>query len=238
MYNLLYTILDAAVIITMIIVAAAYIKESTAYKLSNYGKQHKMSFWKVLNNKGMIGEYRTSRVLEKAPFECRYLYNCYIPLSFQIENKTELDMVMISAKGIYVIENKNYSGWIFGDERSQKWCQVLGKKKFFFYNPIQQNRNHIKNLEAFLEVGADKYVSVVIFNTNDGLKKINVESDKTFVLRHKEVKNFINIQQEKEDCLSHEEIEDIYDRLLPGTQLSDEEKRIHIKRLQQKYKKN
>lgn len=46
--------------------------------------------------------------------------------------KIEIDMIMLCQKGIYVIENKNYSGWIFGDEKSKNWCEILKGKKIFF----------------------------------------------------------------------------------------------------------
>ena len=77
--------------------------------------------------------------------------NCYIPN--RSGDKIEIDMIMLCQKGIYVIENKNYSGWIFGDEKSKNWCEILKGKKYFFYNPIKQNKSHIKNLEKQLQVG-------------------------------------------------------------------------------------
>ena len=70
--------------------------------------------------------------------------NCYVPN--RSGDKIEIDMIMLCQKGIYVIENKNYSGWIFGDEKSKNWCEILKGKKYFFYNPIKQNKSHIKNL--------------------------------------------------------------------------------------------
>ena len=69
------------------------------------------------------------------------------------------------------IENKNYSGWIFGDEQSKNWCETLKGKKYFFYNPVKQNRSHIKNLERLLQIGEEKYISLITFNTNANLKK-------------------------------------------------------------------
>lgn len=53
--------------------------------------------------------------------------NCYIPN--RSGDKIEIDMIMLCQKGIYVIENKNYSGWIFGDEKSKNWCEILKGKK-------------------------------------------------------------------------------------------------------------
>lgn len=61
--------------------------------------------------------------------------NCYVPN--RSGDKIEIDMIMLCQKGIYVIENKNYSGWIFGDEKSKNWCEILkGKKYFFLYKNL------------------------------------------------------------------------------------------------------
>ena len=70
------------------------------------------------------------KILKRLHLKIKLLFNCYIPN--RSGAKTELDIIMISTKGIYVIENKNYSGWIFGDEQSKNWCETLKGKKYFF----------------------------------------------------------------------------------------------------------
>ena len=127
-----------------------YLSENKKYKSSSYGKQSQKSFWKIIFNQGARGEYRTSQLIDKAPFKNKMLFNCYIPN--RSGDKTEIDMIMLCQKGIYVIENKNYSGWIFGNEKSKNWCETLKGKKYFFYNPIKQNRSHIKEDIFYLEV--------------------------------------------------------------------------------------
>lgn len=226
----------AIVVIVCGAVAVAYWYENTQYKKSSYGKQSKKSFLQIINNQGARGEYRTSQILETATFENKLLFNCYIPN--RSGDKTKLDIIMISTKGIYVVENKNYSGWIFGDEQSKNWCETLKGKKFFFYNPVKQNESHIKNLEKILNIGEDKYISLITFNKNAILKKVKTESPKLYVKKYEELKKFIKEQEKYSDILQHEEIEEIYKRLLPGTQLNDEEKQEHIERIKKQYKKN
>ena len=226
----------AIVVIVCGAVAVAYWYENTQYKKSSYGKQSKKSFLQIINNQGARGEYRTSQILETATFENKLLFNCYIPN--RSGDKTELDIIMISTKGIYVVENKNYSGWIFGDEQSKNWCETLKGKKFFFYNPVKQNESHIKNLEKILNIGEDKYISLITFNKNAILKKVKTESPKLYVKKYEELKKFIKEQEKYSDILQHEEIEEIYKRLLPGTQLNDEEKQEHIERIKKQYTKN
>ena len=232
-----YTMLIIAIVVIVCgAVAVAYWYENTQYKKSSYGKQSKKSFLQIINNQGARGEYRTSQILETATFENKLLFNCYIPN--RSGDKTELDIIMISTKGIYVVENKNYSGWIFGDEQSKNWCETLKGKKFFFYNPVKQNKSHIKNLEKILNIGEDKYISLITFNKNAILKKVKTESPKLYVKKYEELKKFIKEQEKYSDILQHEEIEEIYKRLLPGTQLNDEEKQEHIERIKRQYKKN
>lgn len=225
------------VIICIVIWGTTLLKykiENKKYKNSSYGKQSTRSLLKILNDKGARGEYRTSQVLETAAFDNKMLFNCYIPN--RSGDKTELDIIMISTKGVYVVENKNYSGWIFGDEDSKNWCETLNGKKYFFYNPIKQNKSHIKNLEKVLNIGQDKYISLITFNANANLKKVTANSPDLYVKPYDQLKNFIKEQEKKPDRLTHDDIERIYEILLPGTQLSDSEKQAHIERIKKQYK--
>lgn len=66
---------------------------------------------------------------------------------------TEIDMLIIHEKGIFVIGSKNYSGWIFGDYNQLNWIQSFTNgERHKFYNPIKQNRMHIKALAEYLSI--------------------------------------------------------------------------------------
>lgn len=81
-------------------------------------------------------------MLEKLPGDNKLLANIYIPKNDH--STTEIDLLMINKTGAYVFESKNYSGWIFGDDRSRYWMQVLGSgRKSKFFNPILQNKAHV-----------------------------------------------------------------------------------------------
>ncbi len=60
---------------------------------------------------------------------------------------TQIDHLLLSPFGVFVIETKNYKGWIFGSERQKQWTQKIYKKSFKFQNPIHQNYKHMKVLE-------------------------------------------------------------------------------------------
>jgi len=66
------------------------------------------------------------------------------------DGTTQIDHVFLSPYGLFVLETKNMSGWIFGSERQAQWTQKLYKHTFKFQNPLRQNYKHLKALEAFL----------------------------------------------------------------------------------------
>lgn len=76
---------------------------------------------------------------------------------------TQIDHVFVSQFGIFVVETKNMSGWIFGNEDQPQWTQKIFKKASRFQNPLRQNYRHIKTLEALLSIPAIKIHSVVVF---------------------------------------------------------------------------
>lgn len=77
---------------------------------------------------------------------------------------TQIDHIIVSRFGIFVVETKNYQGWIFGSEGQPEWTQSLpGGKKYKFQNPLNQNYRHIKALAEFLGLPEDKFHSVVMF---------------------------------------------------------------------------
>nr|MCR4752799.1 NERD domain-containing protein [Candidatus Saccharibacteria bacterium] len=85
--------------------------------------------------------------------ENQILRNVYVPTE---DSKTsEIDLLVVSKKGLLVFECKNCAGNVYGDARRNKWIQYLGKKKSFFYNPFMQNRSHVKHLKKYLEAYGD-----------------------------------------------------------------------------------
>ena len=76
---------------------------------------------------------------------------------------TQIDHVIVSRFGIFVVETKNMEGWIFGSEKSRQWTQSIYGRKFRFQNPLHQNYRHTKALSEFLGIDHDKFFSVVMF---------------------------------------------------------------------------
>lgn len=80
--------------------------------------------------------------------ENQILRNVYIPTK---DGKTsEIDILLVSKKGLFVIECKNYAGNIYGNARCKNWLQYIGKQRIPFYSPLLQNKTHCENLKKYL----------------------------------------------------------------------------------------
>ena len=125
----------------------------------------------------LIGRYRASRA---ASFQNRGEallsrvaltnfgppdYHLMNHVTLQMNNgTTQVDHILVSRFGVFVIETKDYKGWIFANANQAHWTQVLFKWKFKFQNPIFQNLRHVRAVQRlldFLPPGAIK--SVVVF---------------------------------------------------------------------------
>jgi hypothetical protein len=113
--------------------------------------------------KGFVGEAMGS--LAGKLFLDKETYFSVNNLTLQTNNgTTQIDHVIASRHGIFVVETKNYQGWIFGSEKQAEWTQSLpGGRKFNFQNPLRQNYRHIKALSEFLGLPENKFHSVVMF---------------------------------------------------------------------------
>ena len=87
------------------------------------------------------------------------------------DGTTQIDHLFVSRFGVFVVETKNMSGWIFGGER---WTQTFPRRrKSKFQNPLRQNYRHVKAVEealASLSLPADSVRSVIAFVGDAELK--------------------------------------------------------------------
>ena len=86
-----------------------------------------------------------------------------ITLPLDNGGSTQIDHVIVSKYGIFVIETKNYKGWIFGNEKQKQWTQVIMGRKYKFQNPLRQNYLHIKTLAELLELEMSYFHSMIAF---------------------------------------------------------------------------
>ncbi len=99
----------------------------------------------------------------------------------------QIDHIVISKKVIYLIETKNWSGTVYGDQYSKNWIKYLGKEKLVTSNIAKQVWYHKKNfLKLFKEDIEVK--SIIVFDT---LAKIDNLSVETTSLKIDELVSFI-----------------------------------------------
>jgi hypothetical protein len=85
---------------------------------------------------------------------------------------TQIDHIVVSEFGVFVIETKNYRGWIFGKRDNKNWTQSIYNQrtrraqKQRFQNPLHQNYGHIKAVEEFCNLAPEQIFSVVVFLEN------------------------------------------------------------------------
>lgn len=83
---------------------------------------------------------------------------------------TQIDHIYVSQFGVFVVETKNMSGWIFGRADQPQWTQTIYKSKNKFQNPIRQNYKHLKTLQTLLQLSASKLHTVIVFTGDSTFK--------------------------------------------------------------------
>ncbi len=141
--------------------------------------------------RGFMGEFWVKLELGKLPKDKYIVLN---DIMLKDEKGThQIDHLVLSVFGIFVIEMKNYYGLIKGREFDNKWCQYLGKTKNYFINPIHQNYGHVKSLSKLLKLDDKYFISIICFSNQ---AEIDVKSNsivtqvdylKNEILKYKEV---------------------------------------------------
>ncbi len=217
------------IIIPVAIITLLLVLKYLAYRKSAYGLVSGIGFLRTIFDKGNHGEFLTFSYLEKLEGYNLLMTNLYIPK--KDGTTTEIDLLMLSQKGIYVFESKNFSGWIFGDENSKNWTQTLeNRQKIRFYNPIWQNNGHISALKHYLGLhDQDLYKSFIVFSERCTLKQITVSSPNVKVVKRNDlvqtIKRDIGLLPE---LLTVQEVDNIYAKLSALTLVDKAVKQAHI----------
>ena len=126
--------------------------------------------------RGFMGEFWLKLELKKLP---KNKYKLLNDIMIEDEKGThQIDHIVISKYGIFVIEMKNYYGLILGNQYKEKWYQCLGKNKYAFHNPMYQNYGHVKALSNALNLNEEVFIPIVCFSNQ---VKLKVTSNKPVV---------------------------------------------------------
>jgi hypothetical protein len=128
--------------------------------------------------KGVLGEWQVNLLIKFFLNKNEYhlIKNVTLPTE---DGTTQIDHIIVSKYGIFVVETKNMKGWIFGNGNQKQWTQQIYKHKSKFQNPLHQNYKHVKTLEACLNAKNDSIFSVIIF-IGDSTFKTNMPENVRF----------------------------------------------------------
>ena len=185
-------------------------------------------------DRGEIGEYRSEYVLNNRALtnicKIQTVHNVYLK-----DNglSTEIDVIAVTEKGIFVIESKNYGGKIYGDENSLKWMQYFPNgTKHQFYNPIKQNRNHIKKLSSYLSLNDNYFISYIVFSNRCELRKVPKNYPGLNVIKREQLLWFIKSElQVRQSVFTEEQCNYIFQKLNELSGVADEIKNQHIEQI-------
>lgn len=94
------------------------------------------------------------------PHYFNILIDFYVPKKDKV---TQIDLLVLSRKGIFVIEVKRWAGKIFGNKSNRHWWQIKPNGKNNLCNPILQNKMHIDFLAQYLNLPKEHFCSFVWF---------------------------------------------------------------------------
>lgn len=163
--------------------------------------------------------------------ENQILRNVYIPTT---GGKTsEIDLLVVSKKGLLVFECKNYAGNVYGDAQRNKWIQYLGKKKSFFYNPFMQNRSHVKHLKKYLGTyGGIPIIPMVATITRGNWKVKNYGPEDYLLGYNSHLKEILTKTPDSELMAQH--FKEIMAKLQPLSRPDETVRQEHIEQIKKK----
>lgn len=141
--------------------------------------------------KGTVGEFSAHATL-KILGERNIFRDLYIPT--KAGNHSQVDLLVLTHNGIVVIENKNYSGWVFGSLEQKNWTQTFPNgTKYPFYNPIKQNQGHINALSYFLNLpDMECFQSCILFSPQCELKNVPLDVPNVAIIQNTQLKDYMN----------------------------------------------
>lgn len=211
-------------------------KDSSHSCLNNYSYEKGTYQWNLLIPK--------DEWLEKQSFETlskvyglglkKILVDILIP-SFNGQTN-QLDLVFINRSGIYVIEVKNFTCILEGNNTDDWVRKEFNGKRNKIHNPIKQNLSHIKSLQKILHYYPDEYFKSIVLLADSCKFQYDNNTDleyDTRVVNYKDLKATIReLTKSSEKIFSDENIYRIYDELSEYARYSNEDRRKHLEYVQ------
>lgn len=183
----------------------------------------------VMPSKGKIGEQRVSALLKNLPNnEYDVLNDILIPCEF---GTTQIDHLVFSRYGIFIIETKNYKGWIYGNENAENWTQKIYRNKYYtFRNPVKQNYAHQKALQSILAIEDYCFHPIVVFADSAYIKNHIKE---TVVNNHYLISTILKY---KDEVINSTDIPNLINKVKSAALIDKSSRKNHVKSIRYKVK--
>ncbi len=112
--------------------------------------------------RGWIGEKKTTFIMWLS-LDGKIYRRFHDVIILAKNGTTQIDHLLVSPYGLFIVETKNIKGWIFGSENQSKWTQSLYRKKYSFQNPLRQTFRQKKILSNYLDLDESVIHTVVYF---------------------------------------------------------------------------
>ena len=124
--------------------------------------------------KGWFGELLVNLQAKRFLSKLDYVMVPNVTIPDDLGGTTQIDHVVVSRFGVFVVETKNMKGWIFGGEHDREWTQKIHSgHSQKFQNPLRQNYKHTQTLTDLLALPPDKVFSVIAFVGDCTLKTLD-----------------------------------------------------------------
>lgn len=163
--------------------------------------------------KGHIGELFTYRKIEVLnDYGVKFLFNLFLPDQHGDKQTREIDILVITNRCLFVIENKSITQHNVTIDESKPWNKKYSGENEQIDNPIQQNKKNIDNLRAI--IGNDVLIcNLVVFSNNTIFNTVKISSKDTYVMNNGRLYEFIQgYLAEHKDC-KVVNVDEIYDKL-------------------------
>lgn len=170
--------------------------------------------------KGYLGEKSVATILSFLPSDKYKIIN---DILIKSNGRTiQIDHLVISIYGIFVIETKNYKGWITGSDNSEYWTKNMFGNKYKFYNPIKQNKAHILALNKQLGIRLNNFIPIIAFSNGADLR-INTAYNVIYTTQiNRLIKEYTDIKFQETD------IQKLYEKISQLNIVSPEARKQHI----------
>lgn len=156
--------------------------------------------------KGNAGEQAVIGYIENHFDDKNYLINdIYVCDGYR---KTQIDHILVTPKGIFCIETKNYSG-LYLYAGPKMWVYYKNSQPHYIPSPQEQSQYHVEVLNAALEIRGLRNIPLVIIANPYG----RYEGDTVFcrVIKLEQLKDLVDSYEE---IYSEKEVKNIADAIL------------------------